>query len=76
MARNTRLLQSVVKEVICPSELLLHTKIPHHEDYLTTVRFVWRKSPYIPTKYLIEILYLFLTENSFQFCSSNYLQTH
>ena len=30
----------------------------------------------IPTKYLREILYLILTENSFQFCGSNYLQTH
>ena len=30
----------------------------------------------LPTKYLREILYLILTENLFQFCGSNYLQTH
>ena len=33
------------------------------------------KAP-IPTKCLREMLYLILTENSFQFCGSNYLQTH
>ena len=30
----------------------------------------------VPIKYLREILYLTLKENTFQFCSSNYLQTH
>lgn len=30
----------------------------------------------VPTKYLREILYLILKENSFQFCSSNYLYTY
>ena len=30
----------------------------------------------IPTKYLREILHLILTETSFQFCGSMYLQTH
>ena len=34
-------------------------------------RFSWRESPY-----LREILYLILTENSFQYCVSKYLQTH
>ena len=38
--------------------------------------FLWRQSPYITTKYLREMLYLILTENSFQFCGSSYLQTH
>ena len=37
--------------------------------------FYGDKAP-IPTKYLREMLYLILTENSFQFCGSNYLQTH
>ena len=37
--------------------------------------FYGDKAP-IPTKYLREILYLILKENSFQFCGSNYLQTH
>ena len=32
------------------------------------------KAP-IPTKYLTEMLQLILTENAFQFCSSNYLHT-
>ena len=32
--------------------------------------------PRLPTKYPREILYLILTENLFQFCGSNYLQTH
>ena len=35
--------------------------------------FYGDKAP-IPTKYLSEMLYLILTENSFQFCGSNYLQ--
>ena len=30
----------------------------------------------MPTEYLREMLYHILTENSFQFCGSNYLQTH
>ena len=30
----------------------------------------------IPTKWLIEILQLYSNRNAFQFCSSNYLQTH
>ena len=35
--------------------------------------FYGDKAP-IPTKYLREMLYLILTENSFQFCGSTYLQ--
>ena len=57
----------------------LNTNIPHEEG-VTTVRqayedFYGDKAP-MPTKYLREMLYLILTENSFQFCGSNYLQTH
>ena len=37
--------------------------------------FCGDKAP-IPTKYLREMLYLISTENSFQFCGSNYLQTN
>ena len=57
----------------------LNTNIPHEEG-VTTVRHAYEdfygdKAP-MPTKYLREMLYLILTENSFQFCGSNYLQTH
>ena len=58
---------------------ILYTNIPH-EDSVTTVchaneDFYGDKAP-MPTKYLREMLYHILTENSFQFCGSNYLQTH
>ena len=57
----------------------LYTNIPHEEGVTTVCHayedFYGDKAP-IPTKYLREILYLILTENSFQFCGSNYLQTH
>ena len=57
----------------------LYTNIPHEEGVTTVCYafqdFYWDKAN-IPTKYLREILYLILTENSFQFCGSNYLQTH
>ena len=58
----------------------LYTNINPHEEGVTTVchayeDFYGDKAP-IPTKYLREMLYLILTENSFQFCGSNYLQTH
>ena len=57
----------------------LNTNIPHEEG-VTTVRHAYEdfygdKAP-MPTKYLREMLYLILTENSFQVCGSNYLQTH
>ena len=51
----------------------LYTNIPHEED-VTSVCQVY-KAP-IPTKYLREMPYLILTETSFQFCCSIYLQTH
>ena len=52
----------------------------HTKRALTTVchayeDFYGEKAP-IPTKYLREILYFILTENSFQYCGSNYLQIH
>ena len=58
----------------------LYTNINTDEEGVTTVchayeDFYGDKAP-IPTKYLREMLYLILTENSFQFCGSNYLQTH
>ena len=57
----------------------LYTNIPHEEGVTTVCHayedFYGDKAP-IPTKYLREMLYLILTENSFQFCGSNYLQTH
>ena len=56
----------------------LYTNIPHEEGVTTVCHayedFYGDKAP-IPTKYLREMLYLILTENSFQFCGSNYLQT-
>ena len=57
----------------------LYTNIPHEEG-VTTVCHAYEdnygnKAP-IPSKYLRKMLYLILTENSFQFCGSNYLQTH
>ena len=51
----------------------LYTNIPHEED-VTSVCQVY-KAP-ITTKYLREMLYLILTETSFQFCGGIYLQTH
>ena len=57
-----------------------YTNIPHQEG-VTTVCHAYEdfyhedKAP-IPTKYLREMLYLILTENAFQFCGSNYSQTH
>ena len=57
-----------------------YTNIPHQEG-VTTVCHAYEdfyhedKAP-IPTKYLREMLYLILTENAFQFCGSNYPQTH
>ena len=58
----------------------LYTNINTDEEGVTTVchayeDFYGDKAP-IPTKYLREMLYLILIENSFQFCGSNYLQTH
>ena len=58
----------------------LYTNINTDEEGVTTVchayeDFYGDKAP-IPTKYLREMLYLILIENSFQFCDSNYLQTH
>ena len=57
----------------------LYTNIPHEEGVTTVCHaykdFYGDKAP-IPTKYLREMLYLILKENSFQFCGSNYLQTH
>ena len=57
----------------------LYTNIPHEEGVTTVCHayedFYGDKAP-IPTKYLREMLYLILTETSFQFCGSNYLQTH
>ena len=57
-----------------------YTNINTDEEDVTTVchayeDFYGDKAP-IPTKYLREMLYLILIENSFQFCGSNYLQTH
>ena len=57
----------------------LYTNIPHEEGVTSVCHayedFYGDKAP-IPTKYLREMLYLILTENSFQFCGSNYLQTY
>ena len=57
----------------------LYTNIPPEEGVTTVCHayedFYGDKAP-IPTKYLRKMLYLILTENSFQFCGSNYLQTH
>ena len=57
----------------------LYTNIPHEEGVATVCHayedFYGDKAPR-PTKYIREMLYLILTENSFQFCGSNYLQTH
>ena len=57
----------------------LYTNVPHEEGVTTVCHahegFYGNKAP-IPTKYLREMFYLILTENSFQFCDSNYLQTH
>ena len=57
----------------------LYTNIPHEEGVTTVCHayedFYGDKAP-IPTKYLREMLYPILTENAFQFCGSNYLQTH
>ena len=57
----------------------LYTNIPHEEGVTTVCHayedFYGDKAP-IPTKYLREMLYLILTETSFQFCGNNYLQTH
>ena len=57
----------------------LYTNIPHKEGVTSVCHaykdFCGEKAP-IPTKYLREMLYLILTENSFQFCGNNYLQTH
>ena len=57
----------------------LYTNISHEEGVTTVCHpyedFYGDKAP-IPNKYLREILYLILTENSFKFCGSNYLQTH
>ena len=51
----------------------LYTNIPHEEGVTTVCHayedFYGDKAP-IPTKYLREMLYLILTENSFQFCGS------
>ena len=56
----------------------LYTNIPHEEGVATVCHayedFYGDKAPR-PTKYIREMLYLILTENSFQFCGSNYLQT-
>ena len=57
----------------------LYTNIPPEEDVTTVCHayedFYGDKAPK-PTKYLRKMLYLILTENSFQFCGSYYLQTH
>ena len=57
----------------------LYTNIPHEQGVKIVCHayedFYGDKAP-IPTKYVREVLYLILTENSFQFCGSNYLQTH
>ena len=57
----------------------LYTNTPHEEGVTTVCHgyedFYGDNAP-IPTKYLGELLYLILTETSFQFCGSNYLQTH
>ena len=57
----------------------LQTNILHEEGVTTVCHtyedFYGDKAP-IPTKNLREMLYLILTENSFQFCGSNHLQTH
>ena len=58
----------------------LYTNINSHEEGVTTVCHAYQdfygdKAP-IPTKYLREMLYVIVTENSFQFCGSNCLQTH
>ena len=58
----------------------LYTNRPHEEDVITICHaygdFSGDKKAPIPTKYGREIIYLILTKNSFQFCGSNYLQTH
>ena len=53
--------------------------IPRKEGVTTVCNayedFYGEKAP-IPTKYLREILYFILTENSFKYYGSNYLETH
>ena len=57
----------------------LYTNIPNEEGVTTVCHayadFYGDKAP-IPTKHLRQMLYLILRESSFQFCGSNYLQTH
>ena len=48
-----------------------HQKRASNHSMSRIRRFSWRESPY-----LTEILYLILTENSFQYYGSKYLQTH
>ena len=43
--------------------------------YVTHTNIFMGKKALYTTKYLREILFLILTENSFQFCGNNYLQT-
>ena len=57
----------------------LYTNLPHEGDVSTVCYayddFFYADQAPIPTKYLREMLYFISTENSFQFCGSNYLQT-
>ena len=58
----------------------LYTNIPHEEGVATVCHayedFYGDKAPIPTIKYLREMLHHILTENLFQFCGSNYLQTH
>ena len=74
---STKLPQNTV--LVSMDVTSLYTNIPYEEDVTTVCHadedFYGDKAS-IPSKYLREMLYLILTENSFQFCGSNYLQTH
>ena len=57
----------------------LYINLPHAGGVTTvchTYEEFYAKQAPIPSKYLREMLYLILTEKSFQFCGSNYLLTY
>ena len=56
----------------------LYTNIPQEEGILTVCKAYeefYRTNPPIPTRFLMEMLFLILQENSFQFNEKDYLQT-
>ena len=73
---NTKLPKNTV--LVSMEITSFYTNIPH--EGVTAVCYAYKdfygdKAP-ISTKYLRQMLHLILNENLFQFCGSNYLQTH